>query len=299
MASGSVGTNNGSGIGIGIGIGNGISIGIASGIECYPLGDSAVTIRWLDDQMSMTEANVPLQERVRAAADVLRSNLHPMADEIAAAYRTLTVYYDPTRGYGGRSESEPKTEPMQTDAGSPFEQICRWIEQLLFEGDAHSDSWANEPSAEISQPVVIPVCYGGEYGPDLEEMARRCGLTREEVIALHSSSLYTVAMIGFVPGFPYLNGLPQQLESPRRSEPRLSVAAGSVGIAGRQSGIYPLQSPGGWQLIGRTPSRIFDPMREKPSLLEPGDQIRFAPISAEQFAAIERQEQTGRERGAP
>jgi inhibitor of KinA len=131
--------------------------------------------------------------------------------------------------------------------------------------------------------VEIPVCYGGQFGPDLEEVARRAGLPAAEVIQLHAQAEYVVAMIGFAPGFPYLAGMNEQLAAPRKTQPRAQVPAGSVGIAGRQTGIYSLPTPGGWQLIGRTPRRLFHPMWENPSLLRAGDQVLFVPISSAEF----------------
>jgi len=127
--------------------------------------------------------------------------------------------------------------------------------------------------------VEIPTYYGGEAGPDLDQVAEICGLTPPEVIARHSAALYTVACIGFSPGFPYLTGLPAELHLPRRAIPRISVPAGSVAIAGGQAGIYPASSPGGWHLIGRTQIPLFSPMEEPPTRLKPGDRVRFVPIS--------------------
>ena len=126
--------------------------------------------------------------------------------------------------------------------------------------------------------LEIPVCYGREYGPDLEEVAERTGLTTEEVIALHSGAIYTVAAVGFSPGFPYLLGLPERLRVARRNTPRLSVPAGSVAVAGGQAGIYPFTSPGGWHLLGRTGINLFDPQALRPALLQCGDRVRFVPV---------------------
>jgi inhibitor of KinA len=133
--------------------------------------------------------------------------------------------------------------------------------------------------------VEIPVCYGGEFGPDLAEVARLCALSEEEVIARHAAASYRVYMIGFSPGFAYLGGLDAAIAAPRRATPRTLVPAGSVGIAGLQTGIYPLATPGGWQIIGQTPKRLFLPEREAPCLLSPGDTLRFVPIGAEAFRA--------------
>lgn len=124
----------------------------------------------------------------------------------------------------------------------------------------------------------IPVCYGGAYGPDLEELAFVIGLSTEEVVALHCGATYTVAAVGFSPGFPYLLGLPERMQVPRRSTPRLAVPAGSVAVAGGQAGIYPFTSPGGWHILGRTGVKLFDPLLPKPALLKPGDRVRFVPV---------------------
>lgn len=145
-----------------------------------------------------------------------------------------------------------------------IERLQRWWEE----------SEALEPE---SRYIEIPVVYGTAAGPDLGEVARHAGLTEKQVVELHSSMDYVVWFLGFQPGFPYLGGLPEQLATPRRDEPRLQVPAGSVGIGGAQTGIYPLATPGGWQLIGHTPLPLFDPDRNEPVLLRPGDTVRFIP----------------------
>jgi len=139
-----------------------------------------------------------------------------------------------------------------------------------------------------AREVEIPVCYGGEYGPDLDDVSAIHGMRPEQVIALHSSSTYPVYFLGFVPGFAYLGGLPEALVTPRLATPRRIVPAGSVGIAGNQTGVYPVATPGGWRLLGRTPVSIFRPDRNELSLLSIGDRVWFTPISPEQFAALER-----------
>jgi inhibitor of KinA len=133
----------------------------------------------------------------------------------------------------------------------------------------------------------IPVCYGGEYGPDLAEVCKTHGLSAERVINLHASATYTVYFLGFVPGFAYLGGLPEVLVTPRLPAPRRRVPAGSVGIAGDQSGIYPFATPGGWHLIGRTPLAMFRPDRAAMSFLSIGDRVSFTPISRERFSVLE------------
>ena len=142
----------------------------------------------------------------------------------------------------------------------------------------------------LSEPrqLEIPVCYGGEYGPDLPEVSAFHGLTPQQTIDLHASVTYVVYFLGFAPGFAYLGGLPEALVTPRLPKPRRVVPPGSVGIAGSQSGVYPFATPGGWRLLGRTPIAMFRPDRIAMSLLSIGDRVRFAPISPEQFAALER-----------
>jgi len=136
--------------------------------------------------------------------------------------------------------------------------------------------------------VEIPVSYGGEHGPDLIDVSKIHGMTPAQVIELHSSPAYVVYFLGFVPGFAYLGELPEALVTPRLATPRRRVPAGSVGIAGRQTGVYPVATPGGWRLLGRTPISMFRPDRDGLSLLSIGDSVRFTPINPEQFAALER-----------
>ncbi len=138
-----------------------------------------------------------------------------------------------------------------------------------------------------SRQIEIPVCYGGEFGPDLSDVSAIHGLTPSQVIELHTSATYTVYFLGFVPGFAYLGEVPESLVTPRLATPRRRVPPGSVGIAGRQTGVYPSATPGGWRLLGRTPLAMFRPDRDGMSLLSIGDRVRFAPISREQFAAME------------
>ncbi|MCI7179571.1 MAG: 5-oxoprolinase subunit PxpB [Schaedlerella sp.] len=139
----------------------------------------------------------------------------------------------------------------------------------------------------------IPVCYGGEFGPDLDNIAQHAGLSPEEVIQIHSSRDYLIYMLGFLPGFCYLGGLDERIHTPRLANPRLKISAGSVGIGGSQTGIYPLDSPGGWQLMGMTPVKTYDPQREVPILVEAGDYIRFIPIDKDEFYRIKELVQSG------
>ena len=139
----------------------------------------------------------------------------------------------------------------------------------------------------------IPVCYGGEFGPDLDNIAQHAGLSPEEVIQIHSSRDYLIYMLGFLPGFCYLGGLDERIHTPRLANPRLKISAGSVGIGGSQTGIYPLDSPGGWQLMGMTPVKTYDPQREVPILVEAVNYIRFIPIDKDEFYRIKELVQSG------
>jgi KipI family sensor histidine kinase inhibitor len=147
--------------------------------------------------------------------------------------------------------------------------------------------YAESACSPVPPPVSveIPVCYGGDFGPDLGEVAAHCGLSIETVVELHSSAEYLVHFIGFSPGFLYLGGMPEALAAPRLPSPRLRVEAGSVGIAAKQTGVYPLPSPGGWRLIGRTPVCLFDVRKDPPALLAMGDRVRFRPIAPDEFHA--------------
>lgn len=141
----------------------------------------------------------------------------------------------------------------------------------------------------VKKIVQIPVCYGGEYGPDIQTVADHAHLSVEEVIDIHSSKDYLIDMLGFLPGFAYLGGLDKRIHTPRLATPRTLIEAGSVGIGGAQTGVYPLPSPGGWQIIGRTPIRPYDPDREEPILYAAGEYLRFVPIAPDEYSAIETQ----------
>ncbi|SMB98279.1 Allophanate hydrolase subunit 1 [Hymenobacter roseosalivarius DSM 11622] len=223
----------------------------------YPLGDSGIVLHFSD------VFDAPTQQAIRACCACLDQLNVPGLLEYVPAYTTLTIYYNPWLiSQEGRCD--------------PYERMTEIMEQMLAQ--------AQTPAAESAPTVVeIPVCYGGQFGPDLEEVARNAGLSAADVIRLHGHGEYVVAMVGFAPGFPYLAGLNEQLAAPRKAQPRPRVPAGSVGIAGRQTGIYSISSPGGWQLIGRTPRRIFRPEHTIPSLLRAGDQVRFVSVSAAEF----------------
>jgi len=179
--------------------------------------------------------------------------------ETVPTYRSLLVLFDPL--------------------ALPRERLASEVEGLL------AFPAGEEASGAGGNTVELPVLYGGEFGPDLAFVARHNGLSAEEVIAIHSSCDYLVYMLGFTPGFPYLGGMSSRLAAPRLSSPRGKVPSGSVGIAGSQTGVYPVESPGGWQLIGRTPLRLFDLEADRPFLLAPGDVVRFRPVAEEEYWA--------------
>jgi len=227
-----------------------------------PLGDSAVTV----SIGPARDATAQLRARALAAA-LLKHPLDGVVD-VAPAYASVTVYYDPSRVSG---------------AGTlPYDRVCSAIRRCAEKAKV---LLRRTPKGVLADRLVeIPVCYGGEFGPDLADVAKKAKLTPEQVIKRHSKIEYRVQAIGFVPGFPYLAGLPERLHTPRRSTPREIVAAGSVGIGGAQTGVYPISTPGGWNLIGRTPSTLFNPREEPAALLQVGDLVRFRPITLEEFA---------------
>ena len=214
-------------------------------------GDRALVVEFGD------RVDRRLSERVLRLDAIIRSNPPPGIVETVPTFRSLAVYYD----------------PLLTSRG----QLQRAITPLL---DLRDNP---RTGAKLWH---VPVCYEGEFAPDLAEVARLTGLTPNDVVALHSGTRFHVYMLGFLPGFPYMGDLPPQLALPRRADPRLRVPAGSISIATSLTAIYPYESPGGWHLIGATPIRMFDPERSEPALFAPGDAVRFEPIDAAEFAAI-------------
>jgi inhibitor of KinA len=221
-----------------------------------PLGDRAVTIT-LGDAIDLAT-----HRRVRAACAALDAHRPAGVIDQVPAFASVTVHYDPACVVGDAAES-------------PYERLVSQLDELL--------SMAREEELAPPRVIEIPVCYGGALGPDLNDVARQHDLTAQDVIDLHSSAEYLVYMVGFMPGFAYMGGLSERLATPRRATPRTAVPAGTVGIGGSQTGVYPLESPGGWNLIGRTPARVFDIHRSPATLLAAGDHARFTPISLTEF----------------
>ena len=196
-----------------------------------------------------------INQSVRAMTFALEAAAVPGVREVIPTYRSVVVVYD----------------PLTTHPSLLSTRILS-----LYEGLARIEPPAPKES-------VIPVCYGGEYGPDIAFVAEHNHIGIDDVIRLHSEPSYPIYMLGFSPGFPFLGGLSENLHTPRLTSPRTRVPAGSVGIANNQTGIYPIASPGGWQLIGRSPVRLFDPDRPNPFLLRAGDTLRFEPITPDEY----------------
>ncbi len=223
----------------------------------FPLADNALVVEL------GTEMDEATNRKTLQLFRQLQMNPLPGVLNLVPAYASLSVFYDPVqiRRNGYRELTA-------------FEQVAAWIEELPF----------GEVLPEEEKALRIPVCYGAGFGPDLETLAAFSGLSAEEVVRLHTAKPYRVYMIGFLPGFPYLGAVDERIAMPRKESPRLHVDAGSVGIAGTQTGIYPSDSPGGWQIIGRTPLQMFDVNREEPALLSPGMTVEFYPITADEYA---------------
>lgn len=222
-----------------------------------PFGDCALLVEFGDTiSLEINCKVVALNQAIVKA--VIRG-----IEETVPTYRSLLVRYDPVK--------------------TSYDQLVLQIRNF--------ERLVEKPSlAAAGKTATIPVVYGGEYGPDLGYVAQYHGLTEEQAVKLHSGRKYRVYMLGFVAGFPYLGEVADEIATPRLETPKLKVPAGSVGIAEKQTGIYPCEAPGGWRIIGRTPLRLFNPQQEPPALLEPGDIVKFEPIPESLFkASIEEQ----------
>lgn len=232
-------------------------------MDITPLGDSALIVRVCNDfetnAAESLSAVLETRRRLEAAA-------FPGVIESAVAYTTVALFYDPVRAVA---------------AGAPHDAIFDWFQKKI-ETALRSGTRKSERGRE-PRLIEIPVCYDREFGVDLDEVSRRVNLPVDEIVRRHSAAAYCVNCVGFTPGFPYLSGLPAELAVPRRATPRKEVPAGSVAIAGPQTGIYPQRSPGGWNVIGRTPVRLFDPQEIPPALLRAGDRVRFRAITRAEF----------------
>lgn len=227
-----------------------------AGFALERLGEDALLLRLGD---TIDEA---INARVHALVARIETSRPRWLRDLVPAYASLALFVD--------------VDAFADDA-DPLAEAERWLDALPRAADEVDD---RERRGTDDRVIEIPVCYGGEGGPDIDAVALHAGLSVDEVIALHSACEYRVAMLGFAPGFPYLLGMDPRLAMPRLSTPRARVAAGSVGIGGSQTGVYPRSGPGGWRLIGCTTMTLFDAAREPPAALEPGDRVRFVAVGS-------------------
>jgi inhibitor of KinA len=239
-------------------------------MEVIPLGDSALIVRVREQFEDAPEETL---DEVLRVFQQLRKAAIPGVIEFAPAYTSVAVFFDPLQ--------------VAKASGQP-NRAFDWLSERVRAAVAAGADRGRSRTSRRSEPrsVEIPVCYDREFALDLDDVARHTRILATKIVDLHSTAEYRVACIGFVPGFPFLAGLPEKLATPRRDMPRKEIPSGSVGIGGAQTGIYPLRSPGGWNLIGRTPLKLFDPTKNPPALLRPGDRVRFRVITREEFAAF-------------
>lgn len=228
--------------------------------QLYAMGDRALVAEY------GRALNVAINSRVRAAAEHLLAHRLPGMTDVVPAFAALTVHFDPLQVAAHYRTTDPVTAMR----------------------DALQHALAKAPDLPKRKPrtIEVPVCYGGEFGEDLAAVAQRSGLSEEDVVQVHSAPEYYVFTLGFLPGFAYLGGLDRRLVTPRLESPRKRVPAGSVGIGGDQTGVYPLETPGGWNLIGRTPMALFRFDEDAHAVIEPGDRVRFLAIGARDFQAL-------------
>jgi len=241
-----------------------------------PLGDRAIIIRFGD------QINEQTHKLIINIVCYLENNQIAGIVEYVPAYCSITLHFHPMKVIEGLKRQRTLWQALQSIRHSPSLILEYFIEEKLASYEEQEKT-----KTELEYRVVdIPVCYGEEYGPDLEAVALYHQISVTDVIAIHAKELYLVHMLGFAPGFPYLGGMNTAIATPRKSIPRAVIAEGSVGIAGEQTGIYPISTPGGWQIIGRTPIKLFDPKQEVPSVIRAGDRIRFIPITKKQFVEM-------------
>jgi inhibitor of KinA len=231
-------------------------------MRIYPLNERAITIE-LGESISED-----VHGRVMSLRDEILEKSFAGILDVVTAYTTVTVYFDPD--LIRNSILQGKT---------PLQKMTQFVSEKAISLKEGKDNTVNSV-------ITIPVCYHHDFAFDLQWVASHHNTTDEEIVRRHTNMEFTVFMIGFTPGFPYMGILPSDLESPRKQNPRIQVPAGSVGLAGKQTGIYPSATPGGWQIIGRTPLTLFDAKSARPSLLKPGDKVRFESISKDEFMTM-------------
>ena len=240
-------------------------------MEVVPLGDSALIVRVREQFDDAPEETL---NEVLQTFQQLRSAAIPGVIELAPAYTSVAVFFDPIA-------------VSKAFASGTSDDVVDWMAgRIRAAVGRRTRDGRSLVGRSLPRIVEIPVCYDPEFAPDLDEVARHAQISTDQVVELHSAADYRVACIGFVPGFPFIAGLPKKIATPRRSNPRKEIPPGVVGIGGAQTGIYPLRSPGGWNLIGRTPLKLFDPTKDPPVLLRAGDRVRFRAITREEFAAF-------------
>ncbi|HEX6922999.1 MAG TPA: 5-oxoprolinase subunit PxpB [Bacillales bacterium] len=222
------------------------------GFDFQPLGDGGIRVKFAEG------VSPELNQRIRSFCRTLDREKIDGIIEWVPTYETVAIYYSPAR--------------------IRYKELRERLAVLIQTDD--------DSSEEAGELISIPTLYGGKAGEDLQKVARENGLSEQEVIDIHSGTDYLIYMMGFLPGFPYLGGMSKNIATSRLETPRERVPAGAVGIAGEQTGIYPLESPGGWNLIGQTPVGLFDQEREQPFLFQAGDWVRFVPVSQQEFEAI-------------
>jgi KipI family sensor histidine kinase inhibitor len=233
-------------------------------MRCLPAGERGLVVEFGN------AVNLEINTQVRALALAIEAARIPGIIEVVPTYRSLGIECDPV--------------------ATSLEDLVRRVREVA--------SRIDSTRLPVPTRISVPMVYGGTYGPDLSFVAQHAGLSESEVIRLHSEATYHVYMIGFTPGYPYLGGLPERLHTPRLGSPRLKVPKGSVGIGGSQAGIYPLESPGGWRIIGRTPLSFFDPMKSIPTPILPGDRVQFVPVTEEEYLRAESREPRAASRGS-
>ncbi len=227
-------------------------------VSIYPTGENAATISFGD------EISIKTNDCVFRLYRHLQDNQKKFWYDLIPAYTTLTILYD--------------APSIRRHHLSAFDWVRKALEVALDECD--------DSISLTGRSLQVPVCYDSEFAPDMKQMVVKKKLSPEKIIELHTSTMYRVFMLGFLPGFAYMGIVSDELAVPRLKVPRNHVPAGSVGIAGNQTGIYPLESPGGWNIIGRTPLLLFDATQEQPALLQPGDEVKFVSITKEEFEAF-------------
>lgn len=228
-------------------------------IKIMPAGDSSMLIQFGN------EIKVETNEQITSVIRLMKDQHIEGVIDMIPAFCSLLINYD-----------------LRMIQYETLEQRMKQLVKLEVSEEANT-----------KRIIEIPVCYGKEFGPDIETVAKRAGMSVEEVIKLHTSNDYLIYMLGFMPGFCFLGGLDERIHTPRLANPRIKIPAGSVGIGGAQTGIYPLDSPGGWQLLGRTPVKVYDAEREEPIIYQAGDYVRFVPVDEVEYKRIQQEVEQG------